>query len=396
MFATIRAVIGGFLGGAAKLFLYLSAQCSKRPAYIPKAVVQGTDPDGIAPVPNEQLFCPLPFENIEIHGGGLVHVCCTRWMPASIGNITDKTVQQVWNSAEAQKMRESVLDGSFKYCLREACPFLHAAKGHVQKIGDLTDPRILAVIKNHTLTLPYGPKRINCCFDRSCNLSCPSCRKKIFVDTGNKREILELQRKIQYEGARDTEELFIEGSGDPLGSPFTREWLRSMKKADMPKLKLIRLHTNGQLLTPEMWNTIPADIRELIQEMEISIDAASPETYHINRRGGSFEILLQNLSFIRELRKSRALKYLTLSMVVQENNFREMPAFVSLSKQFHATCVYFNRLHNWAYSEDEFLCRAIHLPAHPRHSELSLLLKSEVFKDPIVFLGNLTAVSREV
>jgi len=24
--------------------------------------------------------------------------------------------------------------------------------------------------------LPFGPRRLNLCFDRSCNLACPSCR----------------------------------------------------------------------------------------------------------------------------------------------------------------------------------------------------------------------------
>ncbi|MEK7720971.1 MAG: radical SAM protein [Elusimicrobiota bacterium] len=266
---------------------------------------------------------------------------------------------------------------------------------HVKRAGDVTDPRLLALIKSNMLILPYGPRQINCCFDRSCNLSCPSCRTEVFVDNDKKPELLEIQHKIQQEGARELEELFIEGSGDPFGSPFTLEWLRSMKKANMPKLKLIRLHTNGQLLTPEMWKTIPSDIRELIKDVEISIDAATPETYHINRRGGRFETLLQNLLFLGELRKSRTLKSLAFSMVVQENNFREMPAFVSLGKQFDATCVYFSSIHNRIFSEAEFLRRAVHLPAHPGHPEFVRLLKDKVFTDPVVFLGNLTAVSGE-
>ncbi|HAF95390.1 MAG: hypothetical protein A2X34_05260 [Elusimicrobia bacterium GWC2_51_8] len=356
-------------------------------------MVTGHNFSGVDSARENRLFCAAPFENIEIHSGGVVHICCTLRLPVAIGNITNRSIQQVWNSDEAQKIRKSVFDGSFKYCIRASCPFLQTISMHVKRIGDVTDPRISAVIKNHMLSLPYGPRQINCCFDRSCNLSCPSCRTRMFVDTDNKREILEIQRKIQE--LRDVEELYIEGSGDPLGSPFTREWLRSMRTADMPELKLIRLHTNGQLLTPEMWNTIPSDVRELIREVEISIDAASPETYHVNRRGGSFETLLQNLSFLGELRKSRRLERLILSMVVQENNFREMPAFVSLGRQFGATCVYFSSIHNWIFSETEFLRRAVHLSAHPRYPELAQLLKDNVFKDPIVFLGNLTSITKE-
>jgi hypothetical protein len=59
-----------------------------------------------------------------------------------------------------------------------------------------------------------------------------------------------------------------------------------MKHEDMPNLKMIHLHTNAQLWTSKLWETIHEDIRSLITEAEISIDAASSETYSINRRGG--------------------------------------------------------------------------------------------------------------
>ena len=39
-----------------------------------------------------------------------------------------------------------------------------------------------------------------------------------------------------------------------------------------------------------MWQTIPEDIQALVRETQISIDAASPGTYAINRRGGDFNM----------------------------------------------------------------------------------------------------------
>ncbi|MDH4137092.1 MAG: hypothetical protein OEW09_10315, partial [Anaerolineae bacterium] len=94
---------------------------------------------------------------------------------------------------------------------------------------------------------------------------------------------------------------------------------------------------------------------------------------------------------ISKLRETGSLKYVKISMVVQENNFTEMPDFVRLGKRFNFDAVFFSQLVNWGtYSDEEFNNRAIHLPAHPRHSEFVDLLRSEIFNEPTVHLGNLT------
>jgi hypothetical protein len=83
-------------------------------------------------------------------------------------------------------------------------------------------------------------------------------------------------------------------------------------------------------------------------------------------------------------------------MVVQENNFLEMPDFVRLGKRFKVDIVFFNQLVNWGtYPDEEYARRAIHLPEHHRHSEFVDLLKKRIFKDSIVNLGNLTSTGKQ-
>jgi hypothetical protein len=91
------------------------------------------------------------------------------------------------------------------------------------------------------------------------------------------------------------------------------------------------------------------------------------------------------------LRREGPLADVTISMVVQENNFAEMPEFVTLGKGFGFDTVYFSKLVNWGtFSGVEYEARAVHQPHHPRHGELVALLQAEIFKDPIVNLGNLS------
>lgn len=105
-------------------------------------------------------------------------------------------------------------------------------------------------------------------------------------------EILSIQRRVSTGMLENVRKLFITGSGDPFGSPYFSRWLRSMKRADMPNLEAIHLHTNALLWTPRAWHHIAAEIRELIRTCGISIDAATAQTYAVNRRGGKFEKLL--------------------------------------------------------------------------------------------------------
>jgi len=348
---------------------------------------------------NKRLFCSRPFkwfEVTQVNETGEVYMCCPSWLDTPIGNLKYQSVEEIWNGKKAQEIRRSILDGSFRYCDFSRCPFLQTVSEPVQEVEDVKDEDLKLAIEKGLTILPYGPREINCSYDRSCNLSCPSCRTEIIVEIKNKQQISAIQDKIHNEALKDAHLLYITGSGDPFGSPFFRKWLQTMKREDMPNLKDIHLHTNGLLWTPKMWSTIAEDIRELIKSAEISIDAASPETYSINRRGGSFERLLKNLEFIGKLRQNGPLEWLGISMVVQENNFMEMPNFIHLGQRFQVDTVYFSQLVNWGtYSEEEYRSRAIHLPYHPRHSEFLDLLEMEIFREPLVYLGNLTETANK-
>lgn len=341
----------------------------------------------------EKLFCSKPFTWFEVSQKsevGEVFLCCPAWLDVPIGNLDRQSVEEIWNGTIAQEVRRSILDGSFKYCDRSRCPSLQTVSEPVQAVDDVTDSDMRTAIERNLTVVPWGPRDINCCYDRSCNLACPSCRTKLIVETANSDRISRLQHKITTQGLKDARLLSITGSGDPFGSPFFRKWLQTMEVGNMPRLEVIHLHSNGLLWTPRMWGTIPAEVRQLVKQAQISIDAATAATYAINRPNGRFDVLLRNLEFIGTLRKEGPLQWLGISMVVQENNFTEMPEFIRLGKRFGADTVYFSQLVDWGtFSETEFTGRAIHHPSHPRHRELVYLLAGKVFADPTVLLGNL-------
>jgi MoaA/NifB/PqqE/SkfB family radical SAM enzyme len=347
----------------------------------------------------EKLFCSKPFTWFEVTGWqepkGDVYLCCPTWLERPVGNLLEQSVSEAWNGRVAQEIRESILDGSFSYCNKVRCPFLHSLSGPVELAANVRDPQMRMAIDSNLTELPWGPKEINCAFDKSCNLSCPSCRTERIIESENSDAIKIIQEKLECDALPEAQLIYITGSGDAFGSPFFNHWLRTMRLDDKPNLTDIRIHTNAQLWSPQMWGQIPEPVRSRIHRAEISIDAATPETYAINRRGGSFERLIKNLEFVRELRRAGPLRDLTISMVVQSNNFLEMSDFVRLGKRYEADGVYFSQLVNWGtFSSEEFSERAVHLAEHKRHSEFLAALDDPILDDPVVYLGNLAPMKR--
>src|SRR5262249_7135326 len=155
--------------------------------------------------------------------------------------------------------RRSILDGSFEYCNRSRCAFLQSRSGPVQRVADVTDPLMRRVIDEDLTVLPWGPIDVIACHDRSCNLSCPSCRTHVIMEHNRRDDILTIQDKLQNEALKQARLLHITGSGDPFGSPFFRQWLQTMKRSDMPVLERIHFQTNGLLWTKRVWQTIPQE-----------------------------------------------------------------------------------------------------------------------------------------
>ena len=348
----------------------------------------------------QRLFCSQPFTRFEVLGGGGdrgdAFFCCQNWVTKSLGNMQERSVAEVWNGKAARDFRRSILDGSFKFCKADVCPYLQRVDGPVQRVEDVRDDRLREVIDKRQTFLPYGPRDVICCFDQSCNLSCPTCRTHVIMETAHGTAITRIQKRLEDEALKQAKLLYITGSGDPFGSPYFRRWLQTMKCSAMPELECIHLHTNGLLWTRRIWHSIPEETRALVTAATISVDAATAETYATNRRGGDFANFMKRLEFIGELRKEGPLKYLEIHMTVQANNFREMPAFVSLGDRFGCDRVTFHQLLDWGtFSAADFAARAVQNPGHPDHREFLRMLRDPRLQSPIVYLSNLTDLSRK-
>ena len=67
------------------------------------------------------MKCSLPFTDISIKRDGKVRVCC--YNTKILGDLNIQTLEEIWNGAEYQELRERIERDDFSYgCIGNGCP----------------------------------------------------------------------------------------------------------------------------------------------------------------------------------------------------------------------------------------------------------------------------------
>ena len=311
--------------------------------------------------------CTQPFEFAEIFDESMF-MCCPDWLPVDLGNPNN--VSQNWQSDKAKAVRESVTDGSYRFCDENRCP----------KLRGLKEGRSEGFISKHQYDKVKDqyqdkfPEQLKFNFDRSCNLKCPSCRIDFINYDGDKRERTEeLIRNIEDQLSKGLKMIDCTGTGDPFFSRTFRKWMMTFDSQKYPNLERIHLHTNGTLWNESNWTRMP-NIHQYVKSAEISMDAATKETYETKTRiGGNWDKLIENIHFISEI---DTIERLTFSFVVQKDNFKEVEKFYKLIKSiFRYTNIHwvvqYTKVVNWGtFTDKQFKEVNVGDPSHPNFTEL--------------------------
>ncbi len=322
----------------------------------------------------KNYICEVPFSSLEIHDHQRF-LCCASWLTKFLPE--DTKPYDAWNSTEANDIRDSILDGSYRYCDDNHCPFIHQLKtfgelGRIYPIHhkDKLSSNLEEKIKKHKEGKLTSPQIVQFSMDRSCNLECPSCRLSMFIaDSSRIKKVKQDIQDIEDAYGNEVNTLYITGSGDPFVSVGFRDFLRNFNKSKWPNLKSIHLHTNATRWNKEMWESMP-NIHPYVKSCEISVDAGTKETYETKTRiNGNWDVLLDNLKFISTI---PTLSIVKTSFVVQQKNYKEMKLFYDLMYSIFGkkVNVFFGKITNWGtFTDEDFLSEQIWNESHPEYNE---------------------------
>lgn len=290
------------------------------------------------------LMCPEPFNGISIGTSGDVSMCgCQMWQPTVIGNVLDSTIEQMLSSNLAQDIRNSIRKGTYEYCDETRCGIIENER--LVPVGDLCgrDKE-----KFFDSTIVDTPKYVNIGGDKTCNLSCPSCRTEVInnddeQDLKNKTVMSMISEQVFNTSSNEPVSVTISSEGEIFASRNMLNFLEKFPIDRYPKLELC-LQSNG-LLIKSKWHKIE-HLANNINSLSLTIDSQNPKVYEKLRRGGKFEKILENLNFVQELKEQYGFKY-AIRMVVQKDNMDEIEDFYKFAISHGADSVEYLRLFNW-------------------------------------------------
>jgi radical SAM protein with 4Fe4S-binding SPASM domain len=184
------------------------------------------------------------------------------------------------------------------------------------------------------------PKNLYVETTNRCNLRCKGCIQY----RGNwelERDISLQELNMITDQLPGLERAALHGIGEPLLNKALPEMIRHLKKHDV----FVLLNSNGILLDEKMQHEL---INAGLDELRISLDAASAEGYRAMRSSNSFDSILANLKSFENILKIRP--KVSLWFLGTTENIAELPDFIKVAADIGVTEVYLQRL---VYFQDD-------------------------------------------
>jgi molybdenum cofactor biosynthesis enzyme MoaA len=330
--------------------------------------------------------CQSPWNNLVINQFGATYICSSpAWLPKSIGSLLDyDDFFSLLNSYEAREIRSEILLNRYSYGNHNIC-------GHFKRERDMNffseEPiivppltKIFKFLKEEEFPVNSAvdilPTEICLDFDYTCNFKCPSCRTEMInhnqgplVET-NKLLVDKIKHIVIDRYIKEQAPLTIRwAGGEPFISHAYLELWRYIVEKKAGNIKNI-IQTNGSYLKKR--SALLENFLPYINQLRISFDAGSSEIYSKVRVNGSWDELLDNCRYVKDvINKSNLKIILSSDFVVQLDNFQDIPQYIEIAKLIGFDKINLSNMWNWGtWDDNEFQRLNISNPTHPKHQKL--------------------------
>ena len=187
------------------------------------------------------------------------------------------------------------------------------------------------------------PKHVQVEVTTFCNMDCLSCGRRDIIEKPHHMQFVELKEIFD---AIQPGNINLSGLGEPLLNPNIFKMIAYCKS----KGAVVNFPTNLNVSS----KLIPRLVEAGPQQIKVSIDSATPETYRKVRRANAFDKIQKNIRLINILKKERNLLYpeIRFNFALQKANIHELPQVLSLASELGVDTVYIQDL-NYFSIEDK-------------------------------------------
>ena len=186
-----------------------------------------------------------------------------------------------------------------------------------------------------------------------CNLKCRMCYFSGSDIVTRKPMSLDFYDKIALNIFRKVRVLYLSCGAEPFMTRDFIEFIRIARKYKVPNISFV---TNGTLLNEDKIK----DIVELgVNEVIISLDGATAETYEKIRTGASFECVVRNLRLFKDIKAKYAtrLPHIRLNYLLMKSTISEIDLFFNLIKDLNISSVNFREIIPFETEDPEYYSR---------------------------------------
>jgi organic radical activating enzyme len=283
--------------------------------------------DGDHPI-KAPFACPFPWTSLSLNYDGGISFCCLHYPFAHISELSEKSVDSIWNGRVAQDLRRRWKEGRLKGTPCGSCPGLSEFKRYAYPVNDLANmpegsykdnvKLNISEINNGDTILRSMPVSIYYTPSVLCNIDCIHCcqpeigkNNHTYIDT---KEILRFYNILGGLAVSNA----ISG-GEPMYLKQTFRLIDEFSREQKAASELI-LFTNA-LLIKEKFQQITGFRK---YDFEISIVSSRKETYERIHSGADFDKLIENLEFLVKCKAEGIDISVNRIMVLMKSNFDDL------------------------------------------------------------------------
>jgi len=186
------------------------------------------------------------------------------------------------------------------------------------------------------LVRPRLPRRLHLELTNRCNSQCQTCIRTVAPEPDCDMSVADVRRIVDE--IPNLEAVALQVNGEPLLYPHLAQVVRLLVDRGV----IVELNTNGIALEGDR-------ARELLdsglQRLNVSLDAATPQTYESLRGVGALERVVANTHhFLRWRGPAPAAPRVSLWVTSTRHNLTELPRIIDIAAQVGADEVYLQRL----------------------------------------------------
>ncbi len=273
--------------------------------------------------------CHAPFKSIRFEPKGIVRTCCYN-VEVVLGRYPEMSLTQIWNSDEANLLREKISNNDLSMGCRLCGQQL--ANKEYSTVKLLQYDNLPDSINNYPVMLDFS-------LHNTCNLECVMCHGEFSSSIRSNREKLppvpmlyddnfvqQLEEFIPY--ARQ----FVFAGGEPfLIKVYYDIWERINRLSPESDIHIV---TNGTILNERVKTILAAGKYHIT----MSIDSFQEKTYETIRVNASYKRVMENMQFFQEYCKQQNTEFAVNVCPIKENRF-EIPEMVGFCNA-HAIKLY--------------------------------------------------------